>query len=281
VDGGRGAGEVVDLVDLEQDGLDDVVAYHLEVGVAEVVQDVVLAAGEEVVDDDDTVSALQEAVHQVAADEAGAAGDEDAEHLPLEAQRHLAADEVPRGHVAVVGGLDGETGERVVVGVGRGGGGGGGGGGRGGDGDDGGGDEHPGEREERAVLGDGVAGRAGQPRKRLGRLRGVAPGAGAGGRERPAAAVGELGRHLRRESRGEAGGPSAKLPARDLDAIRTGLAGVAAAAAGAERYLWAGERWLAGGEMRGRGPWMRGGRRGIEFSVARWGRVGRAPWTGV
>jgi hypothetical protein len=211
VDGRRRAGEVVDLVDLEQDGLDDVVSDHLEVGVVEVVHDVVLASGEEVVDDDDAVAALEEAVHEVAADEAGAAGDEHAERLALEAQRHLAADEVPRGgQVAVVRRLDGEAGERVAAAGGVGGdgspGGGGGRSGRGGDGDDGGGDEHPGEREDRAVLGGGVARGAGQPRERLGRLRGVTPraGAGAGDRRRPAAAVGELGRHLAplpRESR--------------------------------------------------------------------------------
>ena len=134
VDGRRRAGEVVDLVDLEQDGLDDVVADHLEVGVGEVVHDVVLAAGEEVVDDDDAVAALEEAVDEVAADEAGAAGDEHAERLALEAQRHLAADEVPRaGQLAVAPRrLDGEAGERVVGNAGGGGVGGHGGGGGGG-----------------------------------------------------------------------------------------------------------------------------------------------------
>jgi hypothetical protein len=43
-DGGGGARQVVDLVDLEEDGLDHVVADELELGVAQVVHHVILAA---------------------------------------------------------------------------------------------------------------------------------------------------------------------------------------------------------------------------------------------
>ena len=43
---------MVDLVDLEQDGLDDVVADELKVGLVQQVRHVLLAAREEVVDAD-------------------------------------------------------------------------------------------------------------------------------------------------------------------------------------------------------------------------------------
>jgi len=49
VDGGGGAGQVVDLVHLHVEGEGDVVAQELEVGVVEQVRDVLLAAGEQVV----------------------------------------------------------------------------------------------------------------------------------------------------------------------------------------------------------------------------------------
>ncbi len=76
---GRGrAGQVVDLVHLHVKGEGDVVAHQLEVGVVEQVGDVVLGAGEEVINADDVMAVGEEAFAQVAAQEAGAAGDEDA-----------------------------------------------------------------------------------------------------------------------------------------------------------------------------------------------------------
>ena len=69
---------MVDLVDLEQELLDDVVADELEVGPAEQVRDVVLGAREEVVEADDVVAALDEEGAEVGADEAGPARDDDA-----------------------------------------------------------------------------------------------------------------------------------------------------------------------------------------------------------
>ena len=114
---------MVDLVDLEEDGLDDVVPDHLEVGVAEVVHHVLLAAREEVVHHDHAVAARHQAVHQGAAHEAGAAGDEDAQALPLEPQGHLSGHELAAR--VVRGGVDGEAGESSVDasggGLGRGG----------------------------------------------------------------------------------------------------------------------------------------------------------------
>jgi len=54
------------------------VPQQLEIGVVEQVGDVVFGAGEEVVDTDDVVAVGEEALAEVAAEEAGAAGDEDA-----------------------------------------------------------------------------------------------------------------------------------------------------------------------------------------------------------
>jgi hypothetical protein len=78
VDGAGRAGQVVDLVHLDKQRKGDVVAHQLEAGVVEQVRDVVLGAGEEVVDTEHVVPFGQQAVAQVAAQKAGAAGDEDA-----------------------------------------------------------------------------------------------------------------------------------------------------------------------------------------------------------
>jgi hypothetical protein len=53
VHGGRGAGQVVDLVHLQHQALRDVVADQLKVGLADQLRNVVLAAGEKVVHADD------------------------------------------------------------------------------------------------------------------------------------------------------------------------------------------------------------------------------------
>jgi hypothetical protein len=78
VRGGGGAGEVVDLVDLELEGVADVVADEFEAVVVEEVLDVAFSAGEEVVEADDFVAFVEEAFAEVGAEEAGSAGDEDA-----------------------------------------------------------------------------------------------------------------------------------------------------------------------------------------------------------
>ena len=76
----RRAGEVVDLVHLQPERLDDVVAEELEVGLREEVGDVGFLAREKVVDADHVVSQGDQPFAEVAAEEAGAASDED----PLE-----------------------------------------------------------------------------------------------------------------------------------------------------------------------------------------------------
>ena len=73
----RGAGQVVDLVDLGEERLADVVPQQLEARMVEQVLDVVPPAGEEVVQADDVVALGQQPVAEMRADEAGAAGDED------------------------------------------------------------------------------------------------------------------------------------------------------------------------------------------------------------
>lgn len=78
MNGARRAGQVVDLVDLEQDLFDDVVADQLKVGLVEEVRDVVLGAREEVVEADDVVAPLHQESAEVGADEARSARDDDA-----------------------------------------------------------------------------------------------------------------------------------------------------------------------------------------------------------
>ena len=68
------AGEVVDLVDLDVEREGDVVAHQLEMRIAQQMRDVVLAAGEEVVDAQHVVAVAQQALAQMRAEEAGAAG---------------------------------------------------------------------------------------------------------------------------------------------------------------------------------------------------------------
>ena len=77
VNGRGGAGEIVDLVDLEFDGVDDVVSHQLKVGIVQKMSDVLAATGEVVVEADDFVAGGYHAVAEVAAEKSGFAGDED------------------------------------------------------------------------------------------------------------------------------------------------------------------------------------------------------------
>jgi len=63
---GRGrAGEVVDFVDFERDGVYDVVADELEIGFGEEVCDIGFLAGEEVIEADEIVALCDEAVAEM------------------------------------------------------------------------------------------------------------------------------------------------------------------------------------------------------------------------
>jgi hypothetical protein len=80
VDRRRGAGEVVDPVDLHVQREGDVMPHQFEVGIAQQVGDVLLAAGIEVVNAQHVVAVAQQALAQVRAEEAGTAGDQDLLH---------------------------------------------------------------------------------------------------------------------------------------------------------------------------------------------------------
>ncbi len=71
------ARQIVDLVDLDVEREGHVVADELEVRVLQQVQDVALGASEQVVGADHLMPLRQQAVDQVRAEEAGAAGDKD------------------------------------------------------------------------------------------------------------------------------------------------------------------------------------------------------------
>ena len=68
------AGQVVDLVDLDVQRKGDVVAQQLEMGVVQQVEDVVLGAGEVVIDTEDVVPVVEEAFTEMGAEKAGPAG---------------------------------------------------------------------------------------------------------------------------------------------------------------------------------------------------------------
>jgi len=68
---------VVDLINLQQNRLNDVVANELEPRVPEQMHQVLFSSREEIVDHDDVVTASDEFVDEVAPDEARAAGDDD------------------------------------------------------------------------------------------------------------------------------------------------------------------------------------------------------------
>jgi len=89
MNGGSGASQVVDLVNLQEDGFNDVVPNQFEVGVPHVMQHVLFSSSEEVIHHDHAVASFQETVHQVASNETGSAGHHDPLLLlPLNSPRH-------------------------------------------------------------------------------------------------------------------------------------------------------------------------------------------------
>jgi hypothetical protein len=75
VRGGSGAGEVVDAIYLELEGVDHVVTDELKAGISNEMLDIGLASSEEVVEADDVMSLLNEAIAEVGTKESGTAGD--------------------------------------------------------------------------------------------------------------------------------------------------------------------------------------------------------------
>ena len=74
VDRRRRAGEIVDFIDLDKERERDVVAHELEIGMVEKMRNIVLAAGEEIIDAQHVAALLEQAVDEVRSEEAGAAG---------------------------------------------------------------------------------------------------------------------------------------------------------------------------------------------------------------
>ena len=74
VDGRGRAGEIVDFIDLDIEREGHVVTHELEARVAEQVLDVALGAGEKIIDADDVVAVGDQAIAEMRAEKAGAAG---------------------------------------------------------------------------------------------------------------------------------------------------------------------------------------------------------------
>lgn len=73
---GSRASKVIDLINFKKDGFNNIMSNELEVGVTKVVQQVLFPSGEEVINDDDIVTAFDETVNKVASDETCTAGDQ-------------------------------------------------------------------------------------------------------------------------------------------------------------------------------------------------------------
>jgi hypothetical protein len=75
VRGGSGAGEVIDPIYLELERVDHVVTDEFEAGISNEMLDIGLASSEEIVEADDFMSLLNEAIAEVGTKESGTAGD--------------------------------------------------------------------------------------------------------------------------------------------------------------------------------------------------------------
>jgi hypothetical protein len=71
---GGGAGEVIDLIDFEQDRFDDVVADDFEVLIVAQMENVRTLAAEVIVEADDLVPFFEQALAEMGTEKAGAAG---------------------------------------------------------------------------------------------------------------------------------------------------------------------------------------------------------------
>lgn len=91
MDRGSRASQVIDLVNLQEDGLNDVVPNELEIGVSKMVKQVILPSGEEIVDHNHAIASLNQTIHQVASDETGPTGHHNPLPLTFQTRRHLPA----------------------------------------------------------------------------------------------------------------------------------------------------------------------------------------------
>jgi hypothetical protein len=76
-----GTGQIVDLLDIDEERLRHIVPDELELGVIEYVGDVLAPTGEQVVEADHMVTFCEQSLTEVGTNESGAAGHEDA-HVP-------------------------------------------------------------------------------------------------------------------------------------------------------------------------------------------------------
>jgi|TARA_B110000037_G_scaffold215193_1_gene272254 hypothetical protein len=73
--GGGRAGEVINAVDLEHEGLTDIMADKLEVRIGKEVGDISFPAGKKVIKADDVVTLVKEALAEMGAEESSSACD--------------------------------------------------------------------------------------------------------------------------------------------------------------------------------------------------------------
>jgi hypothetical protein len=81
MDGGCRTGQVVDLIDFEVDRVDDVVTDAFKMGISQQMADVVLAAGEKIVEAKEILSLCEKPLAEVRSEKAGAAGDQNPFHV--------------------------------------------------------------------------------------------------------------------------------------------------------------------------------------------------------
>lgn len=85
---GSGASQVVNLIDLQQNGFHDIMSNELKPGIPEMMHHVLLPAGEEIINDNHIVASLHQLIDQMATDEAGPAGDDNPHPLPPNPDGH-------------------------------------------------------------------------------------------------------------------------------------------------------------------------------------------------
>ena len=98
---------MIDLVHFKQEGFYHIMPDELELRVLEVPQNVLLASCEEIVHNDDTVTALDESIHKMATDEPGPSCNQNTKGFPLQTKGYFGTwlqtmpYKVASGHIAM------------------------------------------------------------------------------------------------------------------------------------------------------------------------------------
>ena len=82
---------MVDLIDLQHDGVHHVVADHLQPGMVPQVEEIGFGTGEIIIQTEDLVILAQQVLHQMGADEPRPTGDQDAGHMRFSFRRRRVA----------------------------------------------------------------------------------------------------------------------------------------------------------------------------------------------